>query len=243
LSAPYPNLEIFPSTGALFKAAAEFMITLGKEAIADRGRFVVSLAGGATPRKLYSLLAQPVYAGRMDWNKIHFFWGDERCVPLNDQQNNAYHAILLLLNKIDIPQNNIHRIPVNLSPSEAASEYDKEVKDFFYDGAPVFDLILLGLGMDGHTASLFPGTKILDEQKPGIKTVYLEDQKSYRITMTIPLINLARQIIFMVTGNGKAEIIKAVFSEDLRYPAQFIKPVNGELRWFIDKDAAGSLNH
>ncbi len=240
---PKYNLEVFPTEDTLAKAAAEFIIEVAKKSIAAKGKFIIALSGGQTPEKLYSLLAEPPFREQIQWKKTFIFWGDERCVPLDDERNNAHQTISIFLDKVAIPQKNIHRIQVNLSPVEAAEEYEKEIDKFFMGDIPVFDLILLGLGTNGHTASLFPGTQVLHEQKPGVKAVYVEDLKAYRITMTAPLINLAHQILFLITGIEKAEIMKDVFSGNNKYPSQLIKPVNGELRWFIDKEAANNLNN
>ncbi len=241
MSAPNVHTKIFQSTAELNKAAAEFIITLAKKAIAENGRCVIALSGGKTPETLYALLAEPDYSQQMDWKNIYIFWGDERYVPLDDEQNNAHQAISVFLSKVDIPPDNIHRIPVNLYAAEAASVYENEINHFFNGDVPVFDLILLGVGTNGHTASLFPDTHVLLEQTPGVKAVYVEDQKSYRITMTAPLINLARHVLFLVTGNEKAEIVKNIFATENNYPAQLINPANGKLHWFIDEAAASDL--
>jgi 6-phosphogluconolactonase len=238
------KLEIFKTVDAFNKAVAEFIIATAEKSIAAKGRFTLSLSGGQTPGSLYQLLAEPAYSERMPWKNTFIFWGDERCVPLDDDRNNAQQAKILLLDKIDIPASNIHIIPVNLSPSEAARQYEKTVKDFFKEEPMRFDLILLGLGENGHTASLFPGTEIIKEQTAGIREVYVEEEKMFRISMTPYLLNLSHNIIFLVTGKSKADIFNTVLHDAYqpdKYPAQLIKPTDGNLYWFVDKEAAALL--
>jgi 6-phosphogluconolactonase len=240
------KLKVFPGAEALHKGAAEFIIEVANKAIAARERFTISLSGGQTPQKLYSLLAGPPYKDKIDWTKTFVFWGDERCVPLNDARNNAFQAKSMLLDKIDIPQGNIHRIPVNLPPAEAAAKYEKELKDFFSNKSPRFDLMLLGLGENGHTASLFPATNVLDEQAAGVREVYVEEGKVFRITMTASLINQAHHILFLVEGNNKADILEKVLTghyQQQNYPAQLIKPAHGDLSYFADSAAASLVKH
>ncbi|MEO7264420.1 MAG: 6-phosphogluconolactonase [Ferruginibacter sp.] len=238
------KLEIFITADAFNKAAAEFIIDEAHKAIAVKGRFTLSLSGGQTPENLYRLLAEPAFSKRMPWKNSFIFWGDERCVPLDDDRNNAHQAKILLLDKIDIPASNIHIIPVNLPPAEAACQYEKIVKEFFKDEPMRFDLILLGLGENGHTASLFPGTEIIKEQTAGVREVYVEEEKMSRISMTPYLLNLSHNIIFLVTGKAKAEILNTVLHDAYqpdKYPAQLIKPADGNLYWFVDNEAAAML--
>jgi len=159
--------------------------------------------------------------------------------------NNAYQAKLTLLNKIKIPSSNIHVIPVNLFPEKAAEEYEKTILFFFKTGTPKFDLILLGLGTDGHTASLFPGTNVLSEKAEGVRSLYVEDQSMFRVSMTAPLINAARNIVFLVSTAKKAAIFKAVLSEPYqpnKYPAQLIHPKEGKLYWFVDEQTTAQMD-
>lgn len=238
------HLEIFETVSALNKAAAEFMIAIARKSIAERGRFVISLSGGQTPKHLYALLADPLFSSLIDWENTYVFWGDERCVPLEDERNNAYEANQILLHKVAIPASNVYAIPVNLSPVNAAQEYEQTLRDFFGVEPMLFDLILLGLGKNGHTASLFPGTTLVKEQKEGIREVYVAEENMFRISMTAPLINHARHICFLVTGEDKASIVKEVLSISLQgfnYPAQLIKQSDGELYWFLDQAAASLL--
>ena len=235
------NVKVFQSVGELVQATAEYLISIANKAIEDRGRFVVSLSGGETPKQLFAALSQSPYREAMPWSKTFFFWGDERCVPLNDDRNNAHQAKKILLDQMNIPLVNIHRMPVNLSPVEAAAAYEKELTDFFEGKEQRFDLSLLGLGENAHTASLFPGTDVIHETNIGVRTVYVKEDDMHRITMTAPLINLSRKIVFLVTGVKKAatlrNVLKAPFDPD-QYPAQLIKPVDGTLEWFTASNAA-----
>ncbi len=239
------NIKIFDDANKLFEIAATFIIELANKSIKEKGRFTIALSGGHTPEQLYSLLAQEPFCKQMPWKNIFVFWGDERCVPYEDEQSNERMAALLLLNKVEIPFNNIYPIPVNLSPAQAAEKYESEINDFFKNDLPQFDLILLGLGENGHTASLFPDTEVLNEKKYLVKEVFVDEVKMFRVTMTLPLINHASNIIFLVTGKQKAMIVKNILNtssfQSNKYPAQLINPEKGELYWFIDSEAAALI--
>lgn len=235
------SLNVFSSADELNKAAAELIITIAHESVAARGRFVIALSGGSTPEKLYSLLASPACAAQIDWEKTSVFWGDERCVPLKDPRNNAFHARSLLLDHVPLPPSSIFIIPVNLSPPAAAKKYEKELHAFFGKERIRFDLALLGLGENGHTASLFPGTPVIADEDEGVRDVFVAEENMHRITLTAPLINRSRNILFLVTGNKKAAILKKIFMapfEPEKYPAQLIDPVDGDLFWYADSAAA-----
>jgi 6-phosphogluconolactonase len=238
------NVRIFQSSAALAKAAADLMIKISKQAIESRGRFVLSLSGGTTPESLFILLAKPPYRDQILWNKTFIFWGDERFVPSDDKRNNAGKARALLLDHIDIPAININPIPVDTKPDEAAKNYEAVIANFFGKEPPRFDLIFLGLGEDGHTASLFPGTDVVFENSRLVKEVYLTEQHTFRITMTPALINQAHNITFLVEGEKKIEILKTVLSspqQPEKFPAQVIHPEDGNLYWYVDKKAAARL--
>ncbi|WP_165836382.1 6-phosphogluconolactonase [Taibaiella soli] len=238
------EIKVFPTLDALDEATAALIITIAKSAVADKGRFTISLSGGQTPQRLYKLLAGPEYSMQMVWDKTFVFWGDERCVPPDDEQNNAHMARTALLDHITIPAANIYPVPVELSPEPAAHKYERQIKDFFLGQPPAFDLILLGLGENGHTASLFPGTDALGESDRLIKDVYVTEQKMYRITMTAKLINEADNIIFLAAGSNKAAILSKVIVGPYQpdtYPAQYIQPKHGMLYWYLDKQAAALL--
>ncbi len=235
------NIKIFPTTEELTKGAAQFIADVAQKAVAERGRFTISLSGGHTPEQLYALLAKPPFADSMPWSDTYVFWGDERCVGLDDKDNNAHMARVQLLDHVAIPASNIYPMPVDMTPAEAADQYEETIKDFFGDDAPVFDLILLGLGENGHTASLFPGTDVVTEARRLVKEVFVAEQDMFRITMTAPLINQARNIMFLVAGKGKAEILNTVLNKPVqpdKYPAQLIAIGMGNLYWYIDADAA-----
>jgi 6-phosphogluconolactonase len=238
------KLQVFPSIDALNIAAADFIIQTATAAIAARGRFAISLSGGNTPSKLFALMTQQPYLGDMPWDKTFIFWGDERCVPLDDPRNNAHVAKSVLLDKINIPAGNIHRIPTDLTPADAAMAYEKTLRDFFDAGPQHFDLIMLGLGSNGHTASLFPHTPVVDDKTIGIREVYLTDDKAYRISMTAPLINLAHHILFLATGADKASTVKTILQGDYNpaeYPAQLIQAAPGVIHWYVDREAAAEV--
>src|SRR6185312_10398284 len=205
-------MKAYQDINELSVAVANYITVISNEAIRVSGRFVIALSGGNTPEKLYSILAQSPFREQIHWEKTFVFWGDERCVPLDDTRNNAYRAKLTLLSKVPIPPANIYRIPVNLSPAKAAIVYQREMNDFFGKSPTRFDLMLLGLGENGHTASLFPGTNVLKEEEKGIRDVYVAEEKMHRITMTAPLINLAYHILFLVSGENKAEVLTKILS-------------------------------
>jgi 6-phosphogluconolactonase len=237
------NVQVFQAPEELSIAACAFIVELANKAVADHDRFVLSLSGGHTPERLYSLLATQAFRDKIPWKDTFVFWGDERCVPLNDKDNNARMAMSLLLDNVPIPPQNINRIAVNLLPDKAAEEYEHLLKDFFGNDDPNFDLVLLGLGENGHTASLFPGSDVINEKSHWVKAVYLEEQKMFRITMTAPLINLAHNILFVVEGRSKAEILNKILTVNntYKYPAQLIAPLNGSVYWFVDSKAASLL--
>lgn len=235
------NIFIFQTSESLAQAAADLMIKISIEAIESRGRFVVALSGGSTPESLFALLSKPPYRDQILWDQTFIFWGDERVVPSSSELNNAYRAKTLLLDKIIIPPINIYSIPVELEPAKAANEYESNLKKFFGKDSPSFDLIFLGLGENGHTASLFPYTDVVFENVKLVKEVYVAEQRMFRITMTPLLINQAHNIIFLVEGEKKAEILKTVLmgpQQPDKFPAQVISPEDGFIYWYVDKKAA-----
>lgn len=239
------NINVFKSKTEVAKAAAELMIEIAEKAIEKRGKFSLVLSGGSTPENLFSLLATPEYRDKIDWKKTFIFWGDERFVPADDNLNNAYKAKSLLLNHLTIPSKNIFPIPVNISPDLAAKKYEIAIKKFFGKNIPQFDLVFLGLGEDGHTASLFPGSDVVFEKTELIREVYVEEQKMYRITMTAVLINKAHTIVFLVEGKKKAEVLNTVLNEPSnpeKFPAQIIHADEGNLYWYVDEKAAALLH-
>jgi 6-phosphogluconolactonase len=231
--------DIFQTHAGLFHAAAQLIVATAKKAVDERGLFSISLSGGSTPTPLYRLLAAPPFLTEMPWNNTVVFWGDERCVPFDDPRNNAAQATSTLLDKVPVAQENIYPIPVNLPPKEAAFAYENVLRTFFGTAGPRLDLILLGLGENGHTASLFPRTPIVQEQMVGVRDVYVQEEDLYRITMTAPLINLARNILFLVTGKAKADVLETVLHgpyQPVNFPAQLIRPLSGNLFWYVDEE-------
>ena len=241
-----PSIRIFDDLDALSRAAASLFMETAARAISQRGRFLVALSGGSTPVGLYELLAQAPYRQQMDWEQVHVFWGDERCVPVEDAENNYRQARDTLLSRVPIRAQNIHRIRSELEPAAAAEDYARVLKRFA--GAaldwPRFDLVLLGMGEDGHTASLFPGSAVqLSTPTLGV-TAHYQDRPANRVTLTPLVLNAARRIIFMVSGAGKAQTIANVLYGEYqpeRLPAQRIRPTAGELIWMLDSPAAAGL--
>lgn len=242
------TVEIFETVEELSRAAADRFIQLGKAAIQSSSRFAVTLAGGSTPRSLYSFLATDEYRSRIDWKKVHFFWGDERSVPPIHVDSNFRMARETLLSKVSPPLENIHRILAEKTvASEAGKAYREELQSFFQlreDEWPRFDLVLLGMGSDGHTASLFPNTPVVHESRLLVAVPWVDKLKSYRITLTPPVFNHAAHILFFVAGGDKAatlhEVLEGQFQPD-RYPSQIIRPVDGTLTWMVDRAAAAQL--
>jgi 6-phosphogluconolactonase len=239
------KIRVYKTIKEMNEAAAELLIDVAKKSVEKRGRFSLCLSGGNTPKGLYTLLASPTYRNFMPWKNTFIFWGDERCVPANNKNNNAFMATTVLLNNVDIPPANIFPVPVQLPPAQAAKKYEKTLRNFFGDEAPRFDFILLGLGDNGHTASLFPETAVLHEDIRWVKEVFIDDLNMYRITMTAKFINRARYVSFMVTGEEKAIMLNTVLTGSYlpeQYPAQLIGPSRGEIYWFIDSKAAKLLD-
>jgi 6-phosphogluconolactonase len=237
-------IRVCADAESLSFSAAELFSAEARKAVQARGRFVVALAGGNTPQRTYELLAQEPFRAQVPWQKTHVFWGDERCVPADDPRNNARMAHQALLDHVPVSSQQVHPMLCNRSPQEAADEYEALLHGFFADGCPRFDLLLLGLGENGHTASLFPGTSVLEEQLRWVAEVTLAEEAMRRLTLTAAAINQAALVIFLVSGYGKAAILRKVLEEapDPRsIPASLIKPAHGELLWLVDRDAASLL--
>jgi 6-phosphogluconolactonase len=214
------------------------------EAIAARGRFAVALSGGRTPNDLYRRLASDP-AGAVDWNRVHLFWGDERCVPPDDPQSN-YGTAMKAFAGAAIPSANVHRVPAEIEPPETgAARYAAELATFFAAGAGAplaFDLVLLGLGPDGHTASLFPGSAALTETARTVVANWAPSQQAFRVTLTYPVLNAARQVLFLVTGSEKADIVARLLGDgDASLPAAGVRPGAGRLSFLLDAAAAAKL--
>ncbi len=241
------KIAIFADEAALANAAAEHFVLCSADAIAARGRFIVALSGGNTPRGMHAQLSAPSFSHRVDWPCVQVFWVDERCVPSDDPQSNYRMARETLLDRVPLPAANIHRVLAEKEPHQAAEEYERELRAFFSLAAaghkfPHFDLILLGMGEDGHTASLFPDTPALRERTRWVVANYVEKLNAWRISLTLPVINAAKQVIFLVSGKEKARCLREVFFRRAALqPAQMVRPESGELLWLLDKAAARDI--
>jgi len=241
------KVEIFSSPNELIAAAATLFTARAAEAVSTRGRFAATLSGGKTPVALYALLAKAPFVSQIPWARVHLFWGDERCVPPDHGDSNYRMAREHLLDHVPIPPANVHRMPGEMDPVEAAARYEGELRHFFAphgEGLPVFDFILLGLGEDGHTASLFPGTRAIRESARWVVGHHVDAQKGWRITLTPPVINAARAVVFIAAGAGKAVVLKEILEGPLRpdtLPAQIVRPAGGTLLWMLDREAAAQL--
>jgi 6-phosphogluconolactonase len=239
------RLRIFESKSALAQSAADLILSEATDAISRQGHFNFVLSGGSTPEQLYRLLASPDYRETMPWDRTHFFWGDERCVPPDSANSNFGQARKLLIEPVKARIQNVHRIIGELTPLEAASDYSARLARLAHEKSPrpQFDLVLLGMGEDGHTASLFPG-KSVDwygkEYAVAVEAEY-DGRPANRVTLTPFAFNNSRNILFLVTGSKKAETVRAVLEEEedpVRWPVHLIKPVGGKVIWFLD-EAAG----
>ena len=235
-------IQIYNNTEEINTKAAELFIASAQKAIAEKGKFTAVLTGGTSPAGIYKLLASDDYKNKIDWNKVFIFWGDERWVPLTDDLSNAKMSYAALLSHVPIPSENIFEMyAANVTPEDFAVTYEQSIRNVLGNEGK-FDLILLGMGDDGHTASLFPGQAVLEEQNKWVAAYYLEPQKMHRITLTAPLINKAEKIIVVAFGEKKAAALKEVTTGDYNpavYPMQLIKPVSGELLFLVDSNAAG----
>jgi len=235
------EVVIVPDSDALAREATQRFAGLARQAVESRGRFSVALSGGSTPGALYQLLAEEPYRSQIPWEQVHLFWADERCVPPDDPGSNYRLANETLIAHVPILPANVHRVLGELAPEAAARAYDLALRRFFSGPRPQFDLVLLGLGSDGHTASLFPNSKALEEtERLAVATiVFYKDRPAERVTLTLPALNSARQVIFLVSGPEKAEIVQAVLADvEERLPARRIHPATGRLTWLLDAAAA-----
>lgn len=236
------GVSVFDDLNELSHAAAKLFQRLSRAAIGTKGKFVAALSGGTTPRGLYTLLGSAPYVNAIDWRRIHLFWADERCVPPEHSESNYKLVRDTLLKNISLPEGNIHRVHGEAVPDEAARAYEQDIREFFGTLTfPNFDFILLGVGADGHTASLFPGSSAIAEPARIAVPVYLEALQVNRVTLTLPVINHAANVLFLAAGKAKASILQNILYQDnsLRYPAGQILTENGTVAWFLDREAAG----
>jgi len=249
MAEPLIDLRIFDDGAELAEAAAEEFTRRADEAVRTRGRFSAALSGGSTPRHLFARLADPAqpFRDRIDWRAIHLFWGDERHVPPDHPESNFRMAREALLDAVPIPEGNVHRMRgEEPDAARAASLYEDELRAFF-SGAPRFDLVLLGLGADAHTASLFPGTAVVRERERWVAAPWVEKLDTFRITLTPAVLDRATAVMFLVQGEEKAEAVRTVLQgvegerDADRYPAQAVRPTDGEILWLLDLPAASRL--
>ena len=247
MSAPL-DLRRLTTPQDLFQAAAEEVIRAATDAVSQRGRFTIALSGGSTPKNLYTLIAANA-STTLPWDQMFFFWGDERHVPPDDPDSNYRMVKETLLSKVPIPPGNIFRIPAeNPDASVAAEAYEQTLRKFFAVAPgefPRFDLILLGMGPDGHAASLFPETAALQEKSRLVVANWVEKLKTSRITLTLPVLNAARCVAFLVSGADKAAVLHEVLEGNApaeKYPSRLVQPSDGKLIWFVDRAAASALS-
>jgi 6-phosphogluconolactonase len=238
-------VRVLPDPATVAEVAARHVVEQAQAAIDARGSFSVALSGGSTPRALHERLASPPLVQQVEWAHVHVFFGDERCVPPDDERSNYCMADQSLLSKVPIPRDQIHRMRGERPPHEAAADYERQLRDFFGVAQPRLDLILLGMGDNGHTASLFPGLGAVREQERWVVAEYVGEVGMWRITLTPVVLNMAREALFLVTGTAKASMLRRVLED--RYapehlPAQVVRPAAGELIWLVDAAAARELS-
>lgn len=242
------EIRILTTPQELSEAAAGEVVRDANEAVEARGRFTIALSGGSTPKNLFNLLATNA-RNALPWDRMYFFWGDERHVPPTDPDSNYRMAEEVMLSKVPVPPGNVFRMAAeNPDAARVADDYEKALRKFFQltaDGVPQFDFILLGMGPDGHTASLFPGTAALQEKSRLVVSNWVEKLKTNRLSFTLPVLNAARCVAFLVSGTDKAPVLKTVLEENAsaeQYPAKLVNPSAGKLIWFLDRAAASSLS-
>ena len=240
-----PVLKVFDDPEALARAAAGRVAELARESVGARGLFTVALAGGTTPRRVYELLAGEEFRGLLGWENVHVFFGDERAVAPDHADSNFRMASEALLSRVPVPERNVHRIEGVGDAAANASRYESEMRGLFGDAEwPRLDLVLLGMGDDGHTASLFPGTAALGERRAWVAANWVGKLGAWRVTLTAPAINAARHVLFLVNGAAKAGRLREVLKgerDPARLPSQLIRPHDGTLEWFVDRAAASGL--
>lgn len=238
------QLNVTKNIDDLSQQFADWIVGYIKKVLKTKNRFTIVLSGGNTPKKLYQLLASDKYKNKIEWSKLHFFWGDERCVPFTDERNNAKMAFETLLNHVPVLKEQVHIMRTDIDPESSAQEYEKLLHQYFPESNQTFDLVLLGMGSNAHTLSLFPGYPIVNEKKNWVKSFYLKEENINRITLTAPVVNASACITFLISGSDKAtalqHVLKEKFDPDL-YPAQIIHPYNNELYWWVDEAAATGL--
>jgi 6-phosphogluconolactonase len=238
-------IRVLPDAATLADAAARQIVERAQAAIEARGAFSIALSGGSTPRQLHHRLASPPLVEQVDWERVHVFFGDERHVPPDDPQSNYRMADETLLSRVPIQQAHIHRMRGELAPEQAAADYENQLRLFFGNDPPRLDVILLGMGDNGHTASLFPGLTAVREQQRWVVAEEVPEVDMWRITLTPVVLNLGRQVMFLVAGEAKASMLRQVlegtYAPD-EGPAQIVRPAPGEVIWLVDAAAAAKLS-
>lgn len=239
------DIQVVADADALAAEAAQQIVTAAQDAIQQQGRFSFVLSGGSTPQRLYRLMAAKPFSEQIDWAKVHLFWGDERCVPPDHPDSNYGMAREALLAHVPIPAAQIHRIYGEDDPGEAAQAYETTLRAFFGEGLPRMDLILMGMGDDGHTASLFPHSAALDAPpERWVVENLIPTKQVWRVTLTAHVINAAKEVMFLVSGAEKADRLNQVLNGPYRphdLPSQLIRPASGKLLWLVDRAAAQAL--
>ena len=238
-----PVVRIYPDIHSLSRAAADTFQLLASNAVSERGRFTAALSGGGTPGELYSLLAEKPYCDQIEWTHAFLFWVDERCVPRAHEDSNYRLVSELLLSHIAIPGGNVHRIKAEYGAERAAEDYERDLRAFFgKNGFPAMDLVILGVGEDGHTASLFPGFPQVGETDRLAVPVFPGKERHDRVTLTLPVIDNAGQVLFLAAGTAKRNVIRSILAEGNPggLPAGLVRPVMGNSMWYLDQDATGS---
>ncbi|WEK36742.1 MAG: 6-phosphogluconolactonase [Candidatus Pseudobacter hemicellulosilyticus] len=235
-------VHIYNDPAAVSEALAQWITELIEQRLKHHHSFTWVVTGGNSPKQLYELLGKAPYRDRIDWSRVHIFWGDERAVPFDDARNNAKMTYEHLLNHVPVVPEQVHVMRTDLDPEASARVYEEILKKYFPPAGHSFDLVLNGMGDDGHTLSLFPHTPVIHETKAWVTSFWLEAQQMYRITLTAPIVNRAHKVVFLTFGAGKAkalfEVLKGERNVD-QYPSQIIDPVEGQLHWFVDEAAAG----
>ena len=238
------DLHLYETPEEAVQAVARLVSELSAQSIGERGRFTIALAGGSTPKPLYELLATPAFASAIDWKLWHVFWGDERCVPPDHPDSNYRMAQEALLNHVPVVPQQVHRIHGEDTLATAAASYEQVLRDTFAPSSPQLDLVLLGMGDDGHTASLFPGTKALREQGSLVVANWVPHLDAHRITSTLPFINAARNVVVLATDVGKTDAVKRVFQPegtDEAPPIAQVHPMGNGAQWYLTSSAASML--
>ena len=240
------QLHISKDIKELSVTVTDWLVEHIQQTLEKQGRYTLALSGGGTPKMMNELLCSDAYKNKVDWSKLHIFFGDDRFVPLSDDRNNAKMAFDTLLDHVPVPKEQIHIMQTeNISPEDSAIAYEKILREYFTDISATFDCIILGMGDDGHTLSLFPGkTEVIHETVKWCTSLWLQEQDMYRVTLTHPIANRAAAVVFLTAGNKKAhalhEVLKGDYNPDV-YPSQIIKPLPGELHWFVDEAAAAEI--